>query len=135
MEDNSHVSIITIVINLAKAYLNRLSELAHLVNLETKLALKTFINLIFLFILLLFFLCSIWLCLQAMLIVKLVSLQFSWQSAISITLIINLFLFASVCFYMLWIKKYLFFPATRRQISDKSAYIEGNGNEQSTSRN
>jgi hypothetical protein len=132
-EDNSNI--ITLGVNLIQAYLKRLSDLAHLANLEAKLALKTLVNLtILLFVGILLLLAS-WCSLLTLLFIYLVSLNLSWLVSAAIVCAVNITLLISVICYMFAIKKYLFFPATRRQISETIMPDKEMDNEQTAAGN
>lgn len=116
MEENKP-SLLLILINLIHAYLNRLCDLVELASLEAKLAVRTFFSLTILF----FFLCilflSSWLCVLVLAYVALTSFHYSPLFAAAAITATNLLLLL-LCGGIMWkIKRNLFFPSTRKQLS------------------
>jgi hypothetical protein len=130
MEDENNSSVITLSINLIQAYLKRLNDIAHLVNLEAKLALRTLIVLVSLAVVLLLLLLSSWLSLLALLFVTLLKFHYSLLTTSAAITVLNLILLLCTYAYMHKLKQYLLFPATRRQISETLQLSEESKNEQ-----
>lgn len=94
------------------------SNLTALLKYETHMAGKSLAKIVVLSLLIVMFLSCIWLCLLAMLLVYLISLQFSLIAAISIMLGINLLLVFIVTFMLCKARRVMFFPITREQFSN-----------------
>jgi hypothetical protein len=110
--------LIFVIKTLIESYIRRLRNLTYLASLEAKLAGRTLIKIIILLIIFGFLLASIWFSLLLVIFIYLVSLHYSWLFASAIITFINIFLSSAVFFYILYIKQYLLFPATRKQISN-----------------
>lgn len=111
-------SVIGIVKNLALYYLKRLDNVARLASLEARLARKTIAALTLLIIVMGFLLISTWASLLLLLFVFILSLHYSMLVASLVIVVLNLILLLALYLYMGKIKKNLFFPATRRQLSN-----------------
>lgn len=111
-------TLILIIKNLAQMYLNRLGNIAQLASLEAQLARKTLATIVFLFLILAFLLISTWMSLLLLLFIYLISLHYSLLFASSVIVGLNIILLLVIVLYLQKIKKNLFFPATRRQLSN-----------------
>ena len=118
MDDSNHTNITTLLKTLIETYIKRLSNLTQLASLEAKLAGKTLIKITILLLIAIFLVASAWFSLLLVTYLYLVSLHYSWLCSAIIVACINIFLLVLVLMYILIIKKYLFFPATRRQIGN-----------------
>ena len=108
----------TLIRNLIRAYLKRLSDITRLAKLEARLAGKSFIRILFLLFILGFLFMSGWLCILLMLFLCFISLQFSFLSSALIITFINLLLMIGILLYVKHLKKALFFPVTRKQLNE-----------------
>lgn len=116
-KNKKRFTLLLIIKNLAQLYLNKISNLAQLASLEAQLARKTLATLVFLTLILAFLFISTWMSLLLLLFIYLISLHYSLLFASFIIVLLNLLLFIIISLYMSRIKKNLFFPATRRQLS------------------
>ena len=117
MEIPTLSNLFSIIVNLIEAYIEQVKDFTHLIGLEADLAGKTLIEIIILLLALAFFLFPSWLCLQVLLFFYLLTLHYSYVMAALFVALFNLFLVVSCFLTIIKIKKYLFFPATRKQLS------------------
>jgi len=134
MEENNNPNILTLSIELIQAYLAHLSDMAHLFNLEAKLAVKSLVIIIALAFVMSLLLLSSWLSAMTLLFVVLLDFDFSKLTAATVVTLVNLIVLATLYACTLRLRKNLLFAATRRQIA-KTLHIldenkKGNDNEQ-----
>lgn len=125
MRNKSEPALMPALKILVQAYVKRLSELAHLINLETQLAKKT----LFFMLVLSFCLCclvlSSWFCLLVVAFFGLMVLHLSELQAALLLLLFNFILLAAVGLLIFKMKKNLTFPATRQQLTTHFFTPEG----------
>lgn len=95
---------------------NMISNVGTLIEDDAKLAGKSLVSLIILYIFISVIFTSTWLCLLAMLFVYLIMLKLSWLAALSIIFILNLLLMTIIALIMLKVKDNLSFQSTRELI-------------------
>ena len=115
---NKDNNLIIIIKNLIESYIERLGQLSYLASLEARLAGRTLLHITGLLFIAGFLLASIWFSLLLIVFFYLISLYFSALTAAVTIACINILVFAAIVSYIFRIKKNLFFPATRRQISN-----------------
>ncbi len=134
MEEDNNSNILTVSIELIQAYLAHMSDMAHLFNLEAKLAMKSLVIIIVLAFVMSLLLLSSWLSAMTLLFVALLDFNFSKLAAAAVVALVNIVVLASLFAYTRRLRKNLLFAATRRQIA-KTLHIldenkKGNDNEQ-----
>lgn len=113
-----------IIKNLIKAHIARISDIATLASLEATLARKTLLTIIILGGITIILFISCWLSLLAWFFLYLLSFHLTPMLSAFILFLSHLFILGLVLIYIIKIKKRLFFPATRRQITNLSKGIE-----------
>ena len=119
-EKKMTTNLFTTLREVASSYLTQWRDFAKLARLETTLALQTIVKITIVIYLLGFFLTSSWLLLLFILFLYLISIHITLLTAASIILFINIILVSGLLFYVMHIKQYLSFNATRRQLANKN---------------
>lgn len=117
MDKKKTVSLLIVIKNLLRAYLKKINALTQLATLEAQLAGQTLVTMVLLIFVMLFLLISTWLSFLVLLFCSLLWCHLSSLTASAIILAVNIIVSLSIYLYMRKIKKNLFFPATRKQLS------------------
>jgi hypothetical protein len=110
------------------SYFKRLMNLLRLAKLEAQLAGKTFWQLLLLCFIFSGLLLSAWLSILGLLFVFLLSFHLSWLLIFSLIVLLNFFLLLVIGLFIMYLKKNMLFPATRRQWNKDNAKKERRGN-------
>lgn len=116
MDDEQQSGLLSIIKNIIETCFRLVSDLAQLAKLEAQLAGRSLVKILALSFVIGTFITSTWLCILA-LIVYYLRLEFSWPITLSLVIVLNLFSLGLIVAAIVTIKKNLFFPATRRQLS------------------
>jgi uncharacterized membrane protein YqjE len=114
---NEQPNFILLVIELVANYMQRIQYLVNLAALEAQLAVKTLVVITALIFILSSVITVSWLSILALLFFYLVSIQYSWLTACAIIVMVNVLALATIFFVIHKIKRNLFFPSTREQLT------------------
>lgn len=112
------------LLNLVRLRVRRVTDLVQLIGLETKLAGRTLVRIIILMFVMIVLIIATWIAILVMIFTFLIAFHFSALTAAIIITLLNLILLIAVIIAILRIKENLFFPATRRQLSNTRSIVK-----------
>jgi hypothetical protein len=125
MENESDLTFIGVLKNLAHTFVRLMGDLASLAQTEAKLAGQSVVSIFFLCFIIGSSITATWLSLSGLLLACLMYFHFSWIAAFSILTMLNLVVLMIICVTILKLKNNLSFRATRRQIRGLTDLAKG----------
>lgn len=116
MEEKDKVTLTSIIKNTVASFGGLIGDLSKLVLTEAHLAGRSVVSLMFLYLFMGVLLLTTWFCLQAVLIVFLVSLSLSWLLSLIIVTLFNAIVMFALWLFIHKTKQNLYFKASRRQL-------------------